>query len=195
MAAQSGREIWATLGRAGPVPSPRVMYGDVLYLDFDGVLHHQDVRVSHKHGIHFGPEAYETGRKHTLFEHAPLLEQFLEPYPQVRIVLSTTWVQHDGFQRASKRLPSSLQRRCVGTTFHGHMEKFLFREASRGMQIYSDVGRRCPRTWLALDDDYFGWPAFCKDRLIQTNEDLGISDPLVQEEIKQKFALHFAANA
>lgn len=180
-----------------PIPvnagiKPRVAGGKVLYLDFDGVLHHEDVRTG-KGGIFFGPEARETGHKHVLFEHCHLLESLLEPYPDVRVVLSTTWAKVQGFTRAKKRLTPELEARVVGSTFHSGMDRFLFAEASRGMQIWSDVCRRTPVTWLAIDDDVFGWPEWCRERLIPTPGDLGLSDPAVFKDAVEKFESAFAA--
>ncbi len=58
---------------------------DILYLDYDGVLHPEDVWRHPKRGIHFG----SAGAGHRLFEHAGLLDEVLRPYPQVRVVLYT----------------------------------------------------------------------------------------------------------
>ncbi len=166
----------------------------MLYLDFDGVLHSHAVYVSRKLGIHFGDEAIEhgkrTGHVHRLFEHAALFESLLEPYPQVKIVLSTTWAQ-SGYTQARKRLPESLQARCIGATFHRAMSKQLFRQASRGMQVYADVWRRKPDRWLAVDDDSFGWPIWAIDQLIRSDKNLGISAPHVLAELAAKMKEHF----
>lgn len=177
-----------------PIPPPRIRGGCVLYLDFDGVLHSSAVYVSQKQGIHFGDEAIEHGKRtshvHRLFEHAALLESLLEPFPQVKIVLSTTWAQ-SGYWLARKRLPQALQARCIGATFHRAMSKHLFRQASRGMQIYADVCRRKPDHWLAVDDDHFGWPVWAIDQFIRSDKNLGISAPHVLAELKAKMKEHF----
>lgn len=177
-------------------PAPRVRGGSVLYLDFDGVLHSHSVYVSRKKGIHFGHEALENGKQighiHRLFEHAELLSSLLDPYPQVRIVLSTTWAQKGGgYAQAKKRLPQQLGDRCIGATFHRGMNLQLFRQASRGMQVYADVCRRRPEQWLAVDDDYQHWPAFTKDFFVRTDENLGISAPHVLRELTGKLAQVF----
>ena len=133
--------------------------GLILYLDFDGVLHHENVLWHPRLGAYLSaPEGY------TLFQHALLLEQLLEPYPEVRIVLSTSWVRRYGCSRTAKNLRPSLRARVIGATFHSRMEKEPFLAAPRGMQVWSDVLRRKPRDWLALDDDYLHWPAWCRDK-------------------------------
>lgn len=55
----------------------------VLYLDFDGVLHPYPTEDGH----------FEIPEE-SLFRFAPLLEAQLGPYPQVKIVLSTTWAKN-----------------------------------------------------------------------------------------------------
>jgi hypothetical protein len=62
--------------------------GRVLYLDFDGVLHPED--VWRRPG--WGPYV-ASPPGHQLFEHADLLVELLAPYPDLRIVLSTSWVR------------------------------------------------------------------------------------------------------
>jgi len=176
------------------IPPPRIQGGCVLYLDFDGVLHSHSVFVSRKQGIHFGLEALmhsrQTGHVHYLFEHAKLLESLLEPYPHVRIVLSTTWAQ-SGYTQARSRLTKSLQTRCIGATFHRAMNQQLFRQAPRGLQVYADVCRRVPDRWIALDDDYFNWPSWTLDLFVRTDPDLGISEPHVLAKLQAKLREQF----
>lgn len=154
----------------------------VLYLDYDGVLHHENCLWHPKRGAYLhAPERY------TLFQHAPLLEQMLAPYPTVQIVLSTSWVLRYGCTGAAKRLPQGLRRRVIGATFHKrHMYLPFFRETPRGQQVWEDVQRRKPKGWLALDDNGEGWPAEHAHRHVLTQMYEGISEPSVKTEIEQK---------
>lgn len=167
----------------------------MLYLDFDGVLHHEDVCMSTKRGLFFGGNALSHGVRnahtHRLFEHAPLLVALLDPYPDVQIVLSTSWVRWRGYAHARARLPVELARRCVGATFHRHMNRDAFQQLSRGFQIWLDVERRLPSNWLAIDDDHSDWPDWCRDRLVRCDDDWGISDPAVHATLKGKLHLAF----
>jgi len=156
----------------------------VLYLDFDGVLHHENVLWSPRKGPYMkAPLGY------VLFQHVNLLEEILAPYPAVQIVLSTSWVRSYGCVNTAKRLPPSLKSRVIGATFHSKMNEDNFTAAPRGMQVWSDVLRRQPRDWLALDDDHLHWPAWCRDKYIRTHENEGISDQAVEAEFRQKLAL------
>jgi hypothetical protein len=159
----------------------------LVYLDFDGVLHPDDVYWSRKRGIHMRASG------HSLFEWAYILEGLLTPHPGVRIVLATSWVRLKSFQYAKKQLNLSLQDKIIGATFHRReMNKFVFENTSRGAQIYADVLRRQPTTWLAIDNDDVGWPSHCRGNLIKTDDHQGISDPDVQTAIRTRL-MTFAA--
>ena len=154
----------------------------VLYLDFDGVLHHESCLYHPRRGAYL-----EAPDRYSLFQHAPLLEQLLTPYPDLQIVLSTSWVLRYGCSDTVKRLPFSLQARVIGATFHSRdMVDDDFRCMPRGQQVTEDVMRRRPRDWLALDDDDEGWPLEHKHRHILTHMYEGISDQVVRTEFEQK---------
>ena len=88
----------------------------LLYLDYDGVLHHEDVRWHPRRGVYLNaPPEFR------LFQHAELLETLLAPHPDVSIVLSTSWVRVLGYSRSVKRLPPGLRERVIGATYHSNM--------------------------------------------------------------------------
>jgi hypothetical protein len=171
------------LGEELYVPPPRCCGGVVLFVDFDGCLHPDSVYLHPKHGPFL-----RNAPRHHLFEHAPLLEEVLAPYPQVRIVLSTSWVRRyrGSIARVARRLTPSLQARVIGAAYHSRMDANAFGEAPRGVQIWHDVLRRRPAAWLAIDDDDKGWPASCLDNLVRTDPVLGISEPSVVSELQAK---------
>jgi hypothetical protein len=166
------------------VPSPRRTGDRVLYLDFDGVLHPEDVRRDRKRRPYV---ASPPG--HTLFEHADLVADLLRPYPEVRIVLSTSWVRvYDSVSRATKCLPPELRLRVIGATYHRQMSVDGFLQMSRGMQVWADVQRRSPDAWLAIDDDDSNWPTWCREQLVRTDEVLGLGSPPVLDAFTRKLA-------
>lgn len=156
----------------------------LLYLDFDGCLHPDDVWRHPRRGVELGPLA----AGHTLFEHAHLLCDILEPHPAIRIVLSTTWVQVLRYSYAVKRLPIQLQLRVVGATYHSSMNRDAFRSVPRGYQVLADVARRKPSAWVALDDDTEGWPKDHLDRLVQSHPTLGLGGPGVAQQLSEQLA-------
>lgn len=125
---------------------------NVLYLDFDGVLHHENVLWHPKRGAYLvAPPRYQ------LFQHAELLARELASFPDVEIVLSTSWVVQFGYDRTVRRLPASLGERCIGATFHSRiMDAEAFRCFPRPLQILVDVESRRPASWIALDDCWDG---------------------------------------
>jgi len=153
----------------------------LLYLDYDGVLHHENVLWFPTIGPYLC-----SGAGYVLFQHAELLEEILEPYPQVQIVLSTMWVVRDGCADTAQRLPQALQARVVGATYHSKMSRAKFVDTPRGLQVWQDVVKRKPRAWLALDDVHEGWPVQALPHYVRTHERAGISDPAVHDELNQK---------
>lgn len=161
----------------------------VLYLDLDGVVHHEKVLWHPHKGIYMSP--YEAAGR-SLFEWVPILEAALEPYPSLALVLSSTWCIRPGYSATLKRLPPSLRSRFIGGTFHKRVHGTdpwnlsMFRGTPRGGQVLEDVQRRKPRQWLALDDDVQDWPDAFRDNLIACEGTAGLSDPRVQQELEEK---------
>lgn len=129
----------------------------ILFLDFDGVLHRQ-----------LTMQQVRRGQAVVLFEFADRLERALVPYPNVRIVLSTSWVVSHGIQFClnSLRQPG-LCDRVIGATYDpALMSLETFASKPRWQQILDDVERRQPAAWLAVDDDVAGVPPDYSERFI-----------------------------
>lgn len=169
-----------------PASSPRSA-DVVLYLDLDGVVHHEAVLWHPRRGIYMSP--YEASDR-TLFEWLPFLQEELAPYPQVSLVLSSTWCIRPGYSKTLQRLPEQLRARFIGGTFHKRVHGAdpwilsSFRSTSRGQQILADVTRRKPRQWLALDDDIEDWPTTILDRLVACDGRTGLSDPQTRQALR-----------
>lgn len=163
---------------------PRGVGELVLYVDYDSPLHHENVWWHPRRGPYI-----KAGPEFSLFQYVNLLAEVLDPYPDLRIVLSTSWVRRYTFSKAAKRLPPSLRERVIGATYHSEMHEASFAATPRGLQIWADVLRRRPRDWIALDDDDLHWPAWCREKLVRTHDELGISEPNVLAELKTKLAM------
>jgi hypothetical protein len=143
----------------------------VVYLDLDGVAHPSEVYRHPKRGIYIDPCL----AGHTLFENLPLLVDALQQFPEVRVVLSTSWVPTLGFGRTLKKLPLPLRPRVIGATFHSqYMRRADWDRVPRGYQILGDVSRRRPTHWVALDDDDVEWPEEHRCKLVKTDEIMGL---------------------
>ncbi|WP_187427617.1 HAD domain-containing protein [Comamonas sp. Z1] len=123
---------------------------------------------------------------HHLFENANVLVDLMEPYPDVLIVLSTSWVRVLGFTAAASYLPRSLQDRAIGATFHTGMQRDWFTSSPRVHQVLGDVGRRQPSAWVAIDDDAADWPPHTAANFVASDPTYGLSAPQVYLELQQK---------
>jgi hypothetical protein len=154
-----------------------------LFLDYDGVLHPDAAFL-----VNGRPELRADG---ALFMWAPILEHALFPYPQVRIVLSTSWVQVlKSFTRVRGFLPPGLQSRVIGATWHSamarhhegthRMDSSWFSELSRYEQIARYLSRAGLRSehWLAIDDDTEDWPVELRNHLVETEGTRGLASEL-----------------
>lgn len=163
----------------------------ILFLDFDGVLHPSSVYIENGRPVLKGAAE--------LFMWAPILSNTLEPYPNVKIVLSTNWVRRKGFSWAKKSLPAYLQRRVIGATWHSRMlicKENCFKsiscwydEASRFQQIQKYVARENTGNWIALDDLHDQterWNREFQNHLILTNSAKGLSESEVVEKLKSQ---------
>lgn len=155
----------------------------VLFLDFDGVLHPDAVFMTRK-----GPKLRSDG---ALFMWADLLVEVLDDFPQVQVVLSTSWARHLGFSRARSYLPASLKARVIGATWHSSMGKGWFYQtwwdkASRYEQICRYVSRAHLVSWVSIDDDAEHWPVEAQGNLVRCDGQLGLAQPGRLEELRSR---------
>lgn len=165
----------------------------VLFLDYDGVLHPDAAYL-----VGGRPVLRAEGE---LFMWAPILVELLHPYPDLQIVLSTSWVRVLGFSRARDYLPVELRSRVIGGTWHSAMGRHAegshrtdhnwFAESSRYEQIARYVSRAGARAsnWLAIDDDAEGWDDTLRARLVETEGETGLSSLLTEDELRAKLRL------
>lgn len=152
-----------------------------LYLDYDGVLHPDEVYF-------VGGQVVLRMDGFSLFEWSSILEELLGPYPKVQILLATSWVRVVGFDEALSRLSAGLQRRVVGATWHPHVPRGWERY-SRFEQIRGNVERHRHSRWLALDDDGAGWPPEYAGNLVLTDSLLGLGVVSAQTDLRTKLEL------
>jgi hypothetical protein len=151
----------------------------ILFLDFDGVLHPDAAFL-----VKGRPTLKAEGE---LFMWAPLLVDVLADFPEAQIVLSTSWARELSFSRARRWLPEALRSRVIGATWHSTMSftREGFRslgtswdETTRYQQIKRYVVRAGISNWVAIDDQPEGWGADDLDKLVHTNSETGIADPV-----------------
>lgn len=151
----------------------------VLYLDFDGPLHPDAVFVT--------PAGMELRAPGTLFMHAPILQTVLEPFlAEINIVLSTQWVEVLGYEAAKARLPETLQRHVIGSTWHPGVDRYEWARLSRYEQIDRHARENDIARWLALDNDNNYWPEARYDKLVLSDNSQGLGAPALQSELRER---------
>ena len=150
----------------------------ILFLDFDGVLHYDDVLVREN-----APVIYREGC--TLFQWVDPLIEALVPHPHIKIILSTSWVGVFGYDKALAALPEALRQRVIGATYtdQGWYSK------TRYQQIAEHVQKHQITHWLAVDDDVMGWPANQRRALVECSSWFGLSQPETRVELRDALAM------
>ena len=158
----------------------------ILFLDYDGVLHPDEVFNSNGH-----PFLNVPGMR--LFEYIPHLIEVLNDYPEVHIVLSTSWVGAIGFEQAKAYLPSILQDKIVGSTNINTpiCSGWTVSSSSytRYQQIQKWLNSKFVAGWVALDNDADGWPEDKRSFFVQTDNFNGISLDSSKKELSYKLDL------
>ena len=160
----------------------------IIYLDFDGVLHPDAVYRPRNKPLELRGEG-------SLMMHAPILINILDQHPDVKIILSTSWVREIGFDRTLKKMPAALADRVIGATWHKSMARRdildISYSKSRFEQIVSHAAKSGIKSWMAVDDLHSAeethlWPDEHLDRLVLTDQSLGISSASTQQELINK---------
>jgi hypothetical protein len=96
----------------------------------------------------------------------------LTPYPGVLVVLTTDWVLNYGFRKAARELPAGLRSRVVGSVYDDQPAAFF--SLCKAQQVVSDVKRRKPRRWLAVETSNDVWPSSVRRHVLLTGRCSGI---------------------
>jgi hypothetical protein len=145
----------------------------LLFLDFDGVLHPVGERAL--------DENFRLIANPGLFVWRPMLEQILEPFPAVRIVVSSDWRRLFDDENLVRLLGP------LGNRFAGVVETY---GSSRAAEIRTEASRRKTSNWLAIDDHPSVVAAGKSDgRFLACSPDTGLSDVGVQQVLRRKLAI------
>lgn len=142
----------------------------VLFLDIDGVLHPNG-------NAHFIPGTDKVGG-HYLFKWLPILLEVLTEFPDVEVVLSSTWRycwQTD--EELRENLPAKLIEVLVGTTGRAFMGRY---DAILDYAIRNRVS-----SYVIVDDDKNSFPENCPE-LVWTPSTRGIKSEKSLGELRAK---------
>src|ERR1035437_189613 len=111
----------------------------ILFLDFDGVLH---------------------GLGQQVFEHLPRFEAILRDFPQIEVVISSSWRENYSLDALRAFFSEDMQPRIVGTTPVITAKWPPYRRHIRHQEIQDYIVSQGfdTRPWLALDDDMTLFP-------------------------------------
>jgi hypothetical protein len=129
---------------------------ELVYLDFDGVLH---------------PASPVMG---DLFSRAYLLEPIVEK-TDLQIVISSSWRFTHSLEKLQRSLPTSIGQLVIGTTSSAIIGKY-----PRFQEIQNYLTTHGTADWRALDDSYWEFPSPCPT-LIRCNPNTGVSDKQILE--------------
>lgn len=155
-----------------PILKPQYLLSErpTLYLDFDGVLHPDEV-YRRADGSIFVKNV--PGMEASLFMWASGLEERIADR-DVQVVLSTSWVKALGYQRALARLPGGVVSKVVGSTYHSS-QWLEWDYYNRYQQIQQHATRHRIATWLALENDVKDWTPAANHHLCTCDNVTGIS--------------------
>ena len=146
----------------------------VLFLDFDGVLHAVGEAVLDDDG--------RLIPNRRLFCWRSLLEDALAPYPCVKIVVSSDWRRLFDDENLRRLLGPTLGPRVIGAVSTS--------KPTRAEEILIEAEKRGLSGWLALDDH----PSVLRARkggdarFIACSPNTGLSDVRVQRELQRKLS-------
>lgn len=152
----------------------------LIFLDFDGVLHPPeagDFVVVQREGVAMLEVSGER-----LFCWAEHLERALVPFPEVQLVISSTWRRQHTLGELRAKLPGALGARVSGTT------PLVAGTRYEQIRAYFPGEIEATGQWLAIDDDLEGWPEHELDRLVRCDPATGISSPEVLDALERKLS-------
>jgi DNA-binding CsgD family transcriptional regulator len=110
----------------------------LLFLDFDGVLHPQ----------HEG----EPTPVDDQFCHLPRVEAVLRDFPNIEIVISSTWRYQFTFENLLSHFADDIRPRIIGTTLLYERNHYIHSQREREIIDWLAASGRTAEPWAAIDD-------------------------------------------
>ena len=119
----------------------------ILFLDFDGVLH---------------------GLGRPVFEHLPRFEAILRDFPQIEVVISSSWRETYSLDALLNFFSEDVRPRIVGTTpvITTKWPPYPRHIRHKEIQEYMALKSYDTRSWFALDDDPTLFPSGCPSLIL-----------------------------
>ena len=142
----------------------------ILFLDFDGVLHPWDPKI-------------QLNEKQ-MFSLKPLLENTLRSFPDVEIVITSSWRQKYSLEKLRRLFSPEFASRIIGVTPPTRRdERGRYPNGCRGQEILQWLyqNRRNVDQWLALDDLEWMFEPSLRNRLILCDSATGLTEQKINE--------------
>jgi hypothetical protein len=153
----------------------------ILYLNFDGVLHPDQV---------FYEKGYMPSLltpRHYALEHAELLASALEGFGEVAIVLNTWWTFYLGFDACKDLLPATLAARVSDSTMR-HIGTYGTMP-SRREEAELHIARQRFRPWMILDHNHAQYRRDFQPNLLLLDPCEGLGSRAAQRRIERRLSL------
>lgn len=191
------------------VPSSQHPAPPTLYLGISGVLHPSQSTYE----LVMGRSPWGDG--HAEFENVGVLEQALEKWPAVRVVLTSTLPWANGLDAVLTRFGGKIAPRVAGFTFED-LTRVVRRRVRTARGIDREVGFSSedywrmnkseivaahvawsrPQHWVVIDDEDILWPEdIRRRRLVLTDGCEGLQGIVVKERLMRVFETNFGMPA
>ena len=135
----------------------------ILFLDFDGVLHSTSNAIGHRDD----------------FNKLPLLENWLRQYPEVDVVVSSSWRELMKIEELREIFSEDLRHRVIDTcpiiSINEETNYYRCEEILGWIKLKKYEG-----LWLALDDATHEFPPFF-ERLVVCQKHIGIDESVIKK--------------
>jgi len=132
----------------------------ILFLDFDGVLH-------------------PTTNISKYFSRLPHLEEVLRDFPDIQIVLTTTWRTAEDMRDLKQHFSPDIAERIIGTTEEIEVDSF---QRYKEILDFLKKNKLNNKAWVALDDQAFNFPDHAP--VVLTNSNEGLAEASINYLIK-----------
>lgn len=164
---------------------------DIIFLGISGVLHPSASLYLLARGVQ------PWGDGHSRYEGVPVLERALGPYPQVRIVLTSTQPWAHGLAAVTAALGPVLGERVDGFAFdmltsRGTLSVDEYWRLDKSGIVAASVARLRPRSWVAIDDEGMRWPIEIREnKLVRTDGCEGLLTAETEDRLHTVLAANF----
>lgn len=143
----------------------------IIFLDFDGVLHP------------VFPRRELTDDENQLFSYLPRLEGVLMDFPELKIVIASSWRENRPWENVIKAFSPDISARIIGATPVLKSKEPPYPKHPRYEEILDFLNKNNLATsqWIALDDTPEIYPPDCKNLILCSDGFRDAEEDLLRE--------------